>query len=462
MTTEYFFRAISNGHATRVDGVAIGRIGDALRNARIGTKVAVYVVMLLLAWPAYAAPESTVVTAKRFLDVEAGKILTGQVAVLITGERIVNVGPLEAIRASAPAGAKLIDLGDATLLPGLIDCHTHLTLDLTEPDWFHSPVTESPTESALRGVSNARKTLRAGFTTVREAGSIGFADVALMRAVERGWVEGPRIFAVGYAIGSTGGHADVTGFIPGVLEWGPQQGIADGPDEVIKAVRYQAKHGARAIKLVATAGVASLETSASAPQYSEAEMAAVVEEAHRLGLRVMAHAHGAEGIVTAVRAGVSSIEHGTLIDEKGIQLMKARGTFLVPTVYQWSIPPLPSDPPLLKEKLRRLAALANDHLAAAFRAGVRTAFGTDASAFPHGDNAKEFAAMVKLGLSPIRAIRAATIDAAELLGVDDRGVLAPGKLADLIAVDGDPLADVTCLERVAFVMKGGAVVKSEP
>jgi imidazolonepropionase-like amidohydrolase len=405
----------------------------------------------LLPLGAQAQSETTVLKAHRMLDVARGGVVQPAV-VLVEGERITAINPDR-----IPAGAHVLDLGKRTLLPGLIDLHTHLTFDI-EPDWFHSPVTEPATESALRGASNAGKTLRAGFTTVREAGSLGFADVALMRAVERGWVEGPRIFAVGHAVGSTGSHADVTGFIPGVLELGPRQGIADGPDEVVKAVRYQAKHGARAVKFMATAGVMSLEASASAPQYSEVEMRALMEEAARLGLRVMAHAHGAEGILAAVRAGAASIEHGTLIDEEGIELMKARGTFLVPTAYTWSIPSQPSDPPLVKEKTARLAALAGDHLAAAFRAGVRVGFGTDAGTFPHGDNAKEFAALVKLGLSPIQAIRAATLDAAELLGVEDRGVLAPGKAADLIAVDGDPLADVTYLERVTFVMKGGIVI----
>ncbi|MCU0292151.1 MAG: amidohydrolase family protein [Thermoanaerobaculaceae bacterium] len=410
----------------------------------------------LLPSGAQAASGTVVVKANRMLDVARGQYV--QPAVLVVeGDRITAVNP-----ARLPAGARVVDLGAMTLLPGLIDLHTHLSLDTTEPDWIHIPVTEPVTESALRGALNAGKTLRAGFTTVREASCYGFTDVALMRAVERGWVEGPRIFAVGYAVGSTGGHADTTGFIPGVLELGPQQGIADGPDEVVKAVRYQAKHGVRAIKLMATAGVASLEASASAPQYSEAEMRALVEEAGRLGLRVMAHAHGAEGILTAVRAGVASIEHGTLIDEEGVRLMKARGTFLVPTVYTWSVPSLPSDPPLIREKTARIAAAAGEHLAAAFRAGVRVGFGTDAGTFPHGQNAREFAAMVKLGLSPVQAIRAATVDAAELLGVDDRGVLAPGKLADLVAVEGDPLADVTCLERVSFVMKGGVVYLKAP
>lgn len=409
--------------------------------------------VVLLPLAAWAASPVTVLKAHRMLDVARGQYV--QPAVLVVeGDTITAVNPTQ-----LPAGARVVNLGAMTLLPGLIDLHTHLSLDTTEPDWIHIPVTEPVTESALRGALNAGKTLRAGFTTVREASCYGFTDVALMRAVERGWVEGPRIFPVGYAIGATGGHADTTGFNPGVLELGPQQGIADGPDEVVKAVRYQAKHGVRAIKVMATAGVASLEASASAPQYSEAEMRALVEEAKRLGLRVMAHAHGAEGILMAVRAGVDSIEHGTLIDEEGIRLMKARGTFLVPTVYTWAVPSLPSDPPRIREKTARIAAAASDHLAAAFRAGVRIGFGTDAGTFTHGQNAREFAAMVKLGLSPGQAIRAATIDAAELLGVDDRGVVAPGKLADLIGVNGDPLADVTCLEHVDFVMKGGEIVQ---
>jgi imidazolonepropionase-like amidohydrolase len=406
--------------------------------------------LLAVMIPVLAQAPTTVLRARRMLDVAKGQYVQPAV-ILIEGERITAVNPDK-----IPPGARVVDLGERTLLPGLIDLHTHLTFDGDEPDSMHCVVTDTSPLFALRGAKNARKTLLGGFTTVREAGSIGFADVALMQAVERGWVEGPRIFAVGYQVGATGGHADATGFVPGVLEWGPREGIADGPDEIIKAVRYQAKHGAKVIKCMATAGVYSMESSASTPQLSEAEMRALVEEANRQGLRVMAHAHGAQGIILAVKAGVASIEHGTLIDEEGIRLMKERGTFLVPTSYVWEYTPFPTDPPLVQEKTRKVGAQAKNHLAAAIRGGVRIAFGTDASdSILHGHNAKEFGSLVKLGMSPAQAIRAATVDAAELLGVDDRGVIAPGKLADLIAVEGDPLADVTVLEQVSFVMKGG-------
>ncbi len=409
--------------------------------------------ILVAILPAMAQTSPVVLKAHRFVDVAKGQYVQPAV-LLVEGERIAAMNPDR-----IPPGARVVDLGARTLLPGFIDCHTHLTIDLDEPDWIHFPVTESPVLSALRGARNASKTLRGGFTTVREAGSYGFADVALQKAVDRGWVEGPRIFPVGYGLGSTGGHADDTGYIPGVFERGYREGIADGPDEFVKAVRYQVKHGATVIKLIATAGVSTLENSGSASQLSDAELRAVVEEAHRQGLRVMAHAHGAAGIIAAVKAGVDSIEHGSLIDEEGIRLMKERGTFLVPTSYIWSYQPMPNDPPLVQEKTRRMGAQAKIHLSAAIKAGVRVAFGTDAAdQIEHGHNAKEFGSLVKLGLSPAQAIHAATVDAAELLGVDDRGVLAPGKLADIVAVDGDPLADVTCLEHVTFVMKGGQVV----
>ena len=402
--------------------------------------------------PSLAQAPPTVLKARRMLDVAKGQYVQPAM-ILVEGEKIAAVNPDK-----IPAGVQVVDLGERTLLPGLIDCHTHLTFDADEPDFFHTFATEKAPLFALRGAKNAKKTLLGGFTTVREAGSWCFTDVALMEAVDRGWVEGPRIFPVGYQIGSTGGHADLTGFAPGILELGPREGIADGPDEMTKAVRYQAKHGAKVIKCMPTAGIFSLESSPTATQLSEAEMMAIVEEAKRQGLLVMAHATGAGGIAIAVKAGVASIEHGILIDEEGIRLMKERGTFLVPTSFVYTLPPLPTDPPLVQEKTRRVAALAAAHQSAAIRAGVRIAFGTDAcDSVLHGHNAKEFGSLVKLGMTPAQAIRAATIDAAELLGVDDRGIIASGKLADLVAVEGDPLADVTVLEKVSFVMKGGIV-----
>jgi imidazolonepropionase-like amidohydrolase len=406
------------------------------------------------AWRPAGAAEApgarVAVRAARLLDVERGALLEGAVVVVEDG-RIKSVG-----RGQPPAGATAIDLGDMTLLPGLIDVHTHLTFDM-EGDWFDQPVKEGPADYALRGARNARRTLLAGFTTVRDVGAFGFADVALARAIENGLVEGPRVVPAGHALGITGGHCDVTGFAPGILELGPRDGVADGVEEILKAVRYQVKHGARVIKTCATAGVSSFEESAGARQYSDAELSAMVEEARRHGVKVAAHAHGTEGIIAAVRAGAASIEHGSMLDDEAIRLMKERGTYLVPTVYTWTVP---ADlPPLIARKNEEMKQHVDRSVRAAIRAGVRIALGTDAGTFPHGDNAREVAALVERGMTPLEAIRAATTRAADLLGATDRGLLAAGRLADLIAVPGDPLKDARALQDVRFVMIGGKVVK---
>jgi imidazolonepropionase-like amidohydrolase len=396
-----------------------------------------------------AIDELIVIRAERLLDVRSGKI-TRPGVVVVEGDRIRAVGNGE-----LPGDAQVIDLGDMTLLPGLTDVHTHLNYDLKE-GWATRPATESPELNALRGVPYARATLRAGFTTVRDLGaSFGFADVALSRAIEAGWVEGPRMITSGHAISITGGHCEVTGFAPNVLEGGPKEGVADGIDEVLKAVRYQIKHGAGVIKVCATAGVLSFEGPAGAPQYSPEELRAIVKEAERHGLKVAAHAHGTEGIKNAIRAGIHSIDHGSMLDDEAIAMMIERGTYLVPTLFQWY---LPYDlPPELDEKNEYVKSFVDSSMRSAFAAGVKIAFGTDAGVFEHGLNAMEFAAYVERGMSPIDAIRTATINAADLLGVDDRGELAPGLLADIIAVPGNPLENVALLEDVRFVMKGGKV-----
>lgn len=390
--------------------------------------------------------------AERLLDVVGGRMLT-DATVLVEGERIVAVNP-----GALPAGAEVIELGDRTLLPGLIDCHTHLTVDI-EGDWAHRDVLETASDSALRGAKNARVTLLAGFTTVRDVGAGGFADVSLMKAIDAGWVPGPRMFPAGHAIGITGGHADTTGYAPGILERGPESGVADGVDEVIAAVRHQIKHGARVIKTCATAGVLSFEGPVGAQQYSLEELEALVTEAHRHGLKVAAHAHGADGIKDAVRAGVDSIEHGSEIDDEAIALMQQHGTFLVPTTYLADAIDLASLPPPIRAKAEWLLPRAKANLKHAIAAGVKIAFGTDAAVYPHGLNAREFATLVERGLSPLESIRSGTLRAAELIGVDDRGSIEAGKLADLIAVPGNPLEDISVLQRVAFVMKGGAIVQ---
>ncbi len=405
-----------------------------------------------LAVTAVPAQESLVVVrAARMLDVESGAVMPDAV-VVVEGERILAVGP-----ETPPAGAETIDLGDVTLLPGLIDAHTHLTSDL-EGDWQHRGVTLSVAERALFGAQSARRTLEAGFTTVRDVGARGFADVALARAVEKGWVVGPRIIPAGNSLGITGGHCDETGYAPGILEGDWRTGVADGVDEVVKAVRYQIKHGARVIKVCATAGVLSHEASVGAQQYSDAELRAIVEEAGLHGVKVAAHAHGTEGIAAAARAGVASIEHGSLLDDATIALMKERGTYLVPTTYLVGVIDLDALPSEIRAKAEWVLPRAVESVRRAVVAGVPIAFGTDAGVYPHGDNAGEFAALVDRGMDPLAAIRAATLNAADLLGVDDRGVIAAGKLADLIAVPGDPLQDVTVLEDVRFVMLGGKVV----
>jgi imidazolonepropionase-like amidohydrolase len=390
-----------------------------------------------------------VVKAARLLDVRSGKI-TRPGIVVVEGERIRAIGDGE-----LPTDAHIIDLGDKTLLPGLTDAHTHLNYDLKE-GWATRAATESPELNALRGVPYALATLRAGFTTVRDLGaSFGFADVALSRAIERGWVDGPRMITSGHAISITGGHCELTGFAPNVLELTPKEGVADGIDEVLKAVRYQIKHGAGVIKVCATAGVLSFEGPAGAPQYSLEELVAIVEEAERHGLKVAAHAHGTEGIKNAIRAGIHSIDHGSMLDDEAIAMMIEEGTYLVPTLFQWY---LPYDlPPELDEKNEYVKSFVDNSMRKAFAAGVKIAFGTDAGVFEHGLNAQEFAAYVDRGMSPLDAIRTATINAADLLGVDDRGELAPGLLADIIAVPGNPLEDIEVLEDVRFVMKGGKV-----
>jgi imidazolonepropionase-like amidohydrolase len=398
------------------------------------------------------AQQPMVVRAARMVDVVRGELIAPAV-VVVAGGRIVSIGS-----GGVPAGARTIDLGDVTLLPGLIDAHTHLTYDIAG-DWVTRSVRELPADAALRGARNARITLLAGFTTVRDVGANGFADVSLMKAIDAGLVPGPRMIPSAHAIGITGGHCDDTGWAPGVNELGPKQGVADGVDEVVKAVRYQIKHGAKVIKVCATAGVLSFDATVGAQQLSDAELQAVVQEAARHGLKVAAHAHGTEGIKAAVRAGVASIEHGSMIDDEAADLMKRRGTYLVPTAYLLGTFKFDSLPPSIAAKARQVIPLAQESHRRAIRTGVKIAFGTDAAVAPHGENAREFAIYVGYGMRPIEALRTATMNAADLLGVSDRGVIAPGKLADLIAVRGNPLENVRVLEQVPWVMKGGEVVK---
>lgn len=424
---------------------------------RISRKLTCSICALALLWlnvGTAAAQQVTVVRAARMLDVKTGRMVQNAV-VVIEGGRIKSVGSGE-----IPEDADIIDLGNLTLLPGLIDMHVHLTGDL-DKDSFNRRIREGAADAALRGARNARRTLLAGFTTVRDMASDGFSAVALMRASDRGLIEGPRIFPAAHGLGITGGHCDATGLAPGILEGGPERGVADGADEILKAVRYQIKHGAKLIKTCATAGVLSFEGPVGAQQYSEEELRVMVEEAARHGMKVSAHAHGTEGIIAAVRAGVASIEHGSMLNEGAIALMKEKGTYLVPTTYLADNIPLDVLPPHIRAKAESILPVAKESVRRAIRAGVKIAFGTDAAVFPHGDNAKEFTALVERGLTPLEAIRSATLNAVDLLGVDDRGLIAPGRLADIIAVPGNPLEDIRVLEDVRFVMKGGKVFKHE-
>jgi len=399
-------------------------------------------------------PPTIAVRAAHMVDVRSGK-LVDHPQVVVRGKQIVAVGSSSE---APPVGSEIVDLGDLTLLPGLIDCHTHLSMAI-EGDFVNRVVHEGPADAALRGAKNARTTLLAGFTTVRDLGSDDFVDVSLMHAVERGDIDGPWIFPAGHGIGITGGHADVTGFRPGILPQGPEDGVADGPDQCVAAVRAQLKYGAKVIKCMATAGVLSFEDSVGAQQLSDAELRAIVEEATRHGVKVAAHAHGPEGILAAVRAGVASIEHGSVLTDEILAEMIRRGTYLVPTAYLRHRIDLEHLPPKLRAKAELIFPKAEESLKKAIAKGVKIAFGTDAAVYPHGENAHEFGVYVQAGMKPADAIRTATVNAADLLGVADRGVIEPGALADLAAVSGDPLSDVTTLEHVRWVMHGGRVVR---
>jgi imidazolonepropionase-like amidohydrolase len=406
-------------------------------------------------------PDSSV----RRIAVRAGKLIDGRggpplsnAIILIDSTRITAVGANLPI----PAGTTVIDLGNATVLPGLIDCHTHITSG-NPGDYYESLFRRSPIDYAVAAPTFARRTLEAGFTSVRDVGSGEFIDVALRRAIDSGLVVGPRMQVATLAIGSTGGHNDIVGFSP-YIKFGQFSGVADGVDEIRKLVRFEVKNGADVIKLIASAGVLSEEQSAGAPQYSQEEMNAAVQEATQWGRKVAAHAHGAEAIKRAVRAGVASIEHGSLLDDEGIRLMKERGTYLVADIYNDDYIMKEykrlNFPEKILEKERQIGKAQRENFRRAARAGVKIAFGTDAGVYPHGLNARQFAFMVRYGLTPMQAIQSATTSAADLLGWSDRvGSVAPGRYADLVAVDGDPLADITLLEHVNFVMKGGVVYK---
>jgi imidazolonepropionase-like amidohydrolase len=403
---------------------------------------------------ATAQAETIVIEAARYLDVVEGKLVSPAV-IVVEGERIAAINP-----ATRPASARTIDLGQRTLLPGLMDAHVHLNY-IIDKGWETEPVRFTAGDFALRAVPHATKTLLAGFTTVRDLGTgLGFSDVALMNAIDKGWVIGPRVIPAGHALSITGGHCDQSmGFAPGIEPPTFVSGAADGVDEVVKAVRYQIKHGAKVIKICATAGVLSFEGPVGAQQYSLEELRAAAEETHRHGLKIAAHAHGTEGIIASSVAGIDSIEHNSMMTDEAAAIIKKNGSFVVPNLHLIDTLKTTELPPALAAKQAYLEPLAIESFKRALKNDLKIAFGTDAGVFPHGNNAREFAARIAQGDTPLHAIRSATTVNAELFGTPDRGKIEAGLLADLIAVDGDPLEDIRQLENVKFVMKGGAVYK---
>jgi imidazolonepropionase-like amidohydrolase len=436
-------------------------MGNSMKQKLILTAViAAAATAATLAGAAHAQPANVVaIKAGRLVDVVNGTVLKDQ-TIIVNGERIASVGP--SASAKVPAGARVIDLSAQTVLPGLIDMHTHLTSDPLQHGYKALGV--SDVRAALYGVRAARVTLEAGFTTVRNVGGEGFGDIALRDAINDGDIIGPRMRTAGYALGITGGHCDNNLLPPEYKVTG--QGVADGPWAARAKVREMAKYGADVIKICASGGVLSKGDEPGAQQYTLEEMKAIVDEAHKLGRKVAAHAHGASSIRESILAGVDSVEHSSLIDDEGIKLAREKGTWLVMDIY--------NDDYILQEgekagmlpesieKERVIGQTQRDNFKKAVQGGAKMAFGTDAGVYPHGDNARQFHYMTKYGMTSMQAIQAATINAADLLGWKDRvGSITAGKYADIIAVKGDPAADASLLTKVNFVMKGGAVVSSK-
>jgi len=427
--------------------------------AAIVAALAAIVGMAITASAQAPTPKRTVIRAGRVLNVRTGELRSNQ-TIVIEGDKISQIAPSGEVKAAA--GDTTIDLPDATLLPGLIDMHTHLTFELSSLSYEGLKI--STAREALHGARNARRTLEAGFTTVRNLGAKDYADIALRDAINDGDVIGPRIVASGPALGITGGHCDENLLPPAFHFQG--EGVADGIEGVQHKVREVIKYGADVIKICATGGVLSKGDDPNASQYTLEEMKAIVADAHRLGRKVAAHAHGAEGVRWASEAGVDSIEHGHLMDDAAIATLKKNGTYLVPTLFLGEYMEKNMDrsdvPEYSKQKMRDVIAAMRKNTGKAFAAGVKVAFGTDAAVYPHGLNAGEFHVYVSLGMTPLAAIQTATINASDLLGPKYLvGSLETGRWADVIAVDGDPTKDVSILEHVRFVMKGGAVYKNE-
>jgi imidazolonepropionase-like amidohydrolase len=402
-----------------------------------------------------APPEVTVIHAGKLFDAHTGKMLDNQ-DILIRGEKIEKVGPSLAV----PAGAHEVDLRKATVMPGFIDVHTHLTSKAGAAGYNSLGV--SIPRHALAGARNARVTLMAGFTTVRNVGAEGYSDVALRDAIDEGDVIGPRMQVSGPIISITGGHGD-NNLLPFEFHYSAE-GVADGVPAVMAKVRENIKYGADVIKFTASGGTFSKGDSPLFEQYSPEEMQALIAEAHRLGRKVAAHAHSANSIKDAVRAGVDSIEHGIFMDEECIQLMKQHGTYLSATTYPLFWYEKNEDslhlPNWVLDKVHMIIPAAKVNVARAYKEGVKVALGTDAGVYPHGLNGGEFWSMVQLGLTPVQSLQAGTVNAADLMGWSDKiGAIEPGKYADIVAVNGDPISDITLLQHVDFVMKGGVVYK---
>jgi imidazolonepropionase-like amidohydrolase len=419
----------------------------------------------LLSPLSFAADGAIVLRAARMFDGK-GEQITVPGMVVVEGGKITGVGA----SAKIPPGAQVIDLGDATLLPGFMDAHTHLSdpyhadYRQGEMDYLKKPVAER----ALIASQNARITLMAGFTTVRDLGSSDLIDVGLRNTINAGIIPGPRMLVSVHALGATGGHCDPqAGFIPNLFghEAGIEDGVIDSPEAARRAVRYNIKYGADVIKTCATGGVLSLTDDVDTPQLTQAELDALVDEAHALRRKTAAHAHGATGAKRAIRAGIDSIEHGTFLDDEAMRMMKERGTFYVPTMMAAEgLKQSLTDgymPPPIEKKARLAMQSLHDTVTKAVQMKLRIALGTDAAVYPHGKNAGEFEQLVSCGMKPLDALKAGTSVDAELIGVADRtGTLEAGKLADVVAVPGDPAGDITATKRVLFVMKEGRVYKS--
>ena len=413
---------------------------------------------LLSAALMYAGPAASDVVhikAARVLDVESGDMLTNHV-IRVVDDRVESISPAPQTRLE-----NLLDLGDVTVLPGLIDAHVHLIGDADAQGYGN--LAASVPRNTLFGVKNARETLAAGFTAVRNVGAGSFADVALRDAIDAGDVQGPRMRVSGPSVGITGGHCDNNLLPPEAGQF--SEGVADGAAEIIKVLRRNKKYGTDLVKFCATGGVLSKGTAIGDQQYTDSEMKALVDESHRRGIKVAAHAHGTQGIIAAIKAGVDSVEHASLIDDEGIRLAVEYGTTLVMDIFVSDYILQGGEAagflPESLEKERMVGAAQRDGFRRAHAAGANIAFGTDAGVFPHGKNAQQFSYMVKYGMTELEAIQAATVKGAELLSMDGVGTLSPGAYADLIAVKGDPLQDIRTLESPVFVMKGGEIYRSE-